>query len=135
MNPNEPDAAGAYAGTAIPLEIKNWPDPIKPPYVKSTTIKTYVIDPTGAAGPKSAQICDYEPRRYRLAIQVIDVAVTMTKESPVASPDTTAAGIAPQGLYLPPNVATQPYEFNGPDAFFLNSLTGVTRVTVVKEYC
>lgn len=131
------DAETDYRGTSpIPVEIKNWADPIKPPFVKKTTVKTYVLDVTGAAGPKNAQIADYEPRRFRMAIQVVDTAVALTMEAPTTSPDTSAAGVAPQGLYLPPNT-NRPYEFNGPDAFFLNSLVGsaVTRVTVIKEYC
>jgi hypothetical protein len=119
----------------VPVEVKNFADPIKPPYVKRTTFKTYIIDPAGLAGPKNVAICSYEPKRFRMMIQVIDVAVTLTLESPVASPDTTNASLAPQGLYLPPNVATRPYEFLGPDEMFLNALTAVTRVTVAKEYC
>ena len=116
-------------------QIKNWATPIKPPYVKKTTVKTYIIDPTGANGPKNAQICDYEPTRMRLAIQVVDVAVSLTLDSPMASPDASTVNTAPQGLYLPPNPAGSPYEFFGPDAMWLNSLTAVTRVTIVKEYC
>jgi hypothetical protein len=120
--------------TPIPVQIQNWAPSIKPPYVRRTTIKTWVIDPTGAAGPKNTQICDYEPMRIRLAIQVIDVAVALTMEAPVTSPDVSTASAAPQGQYLPPNVANRPYEYFGPDAFWLNSLTAVTRVTVIKEY-
>ena len=117
-------------------QIKNFASPpAKPPYVKKTTLKTYIIDPTAANGPKNVQICDYEPTRLRLAIQVIDVAVTLTLDPPTASPDATTATTAPQGLYMPPNVASKPYEFFGPDSMWLNSLTGATRVTVVKEYC
>jgi len=120
----------------VPVEIKNWAPPVKPPYVKNTTLRTYVIDPLGVAGPKNVQITDYEPRRLRMAIQVIDVAITLTTDVPTTSPDTSTASAAPnQGQYLPPNVATHPYEYFGPDAFWLNSLTAVTRVTVVKEYC
>jgi len=116
-------------------QVKNYADPpARPPFVKKTTVKTYIIDPTGANGPKNVQICDYEPMRLRLAIQVIDVAVTLTLDSPTSSPDTTTASTAPQGLYLPPIPANTPYEFFGPDAMWLNSLTAVTRVTVVKEY-
>lgn len=119
----------------VPVEIKNWADPIRPPFVKKTTIKTYIIDPTGAAGPKNVQICDYEPKRLRLSINVIDAAVSMTLDAPVASPDASTASTAPQGGYLPISVSAPDYEFFGPDAMWLNSLTAVTRVTVVKEYC
>lgn len=119
-----------------PEDIKNYADPpAKPPYVRKTTIKTQIIDPTGLAGPKNLQICDYEPKRLRVAIQVIDVAVALTMEPPTTSPDATTASTAPQGLYMPPNAGNRPYEFYGPDAFWLNSLTAVTRVTIVKEYC
>jgi hypothetical protein len=112
-------------------EIKNWPEPIKPPFVKRTTVRTYIIDP--AATDTFVQICDYEPKRYRMAITPIDVAVAVTMEPPTDSPDTSAAGDAPQGLHLP--VATQPYEFFGPDAFWLNCIGAIGRVTVLKEYC
>jgi len=128
------DAIDVRVVGGINAEIKNWGEAARPPYVKNTTLRTYVIDPAGTAGPKNVQITDFEPRRLRMAIQVIDVAVTMTAEPPTASPDATTASTAPQGLYMPPNVAAQPYEFFGPDAFWLNALTAVTRVTVVKEY-
>lgn len=118
----------------VPVEIKNWADPIKPPYVKRTSFKTWIIDPAGVAGPKSVAFCSYEPTRFRMLIQVIDVAVTVTTDSPVASPDTSTASVAPQGLYLPPTLNYR-YEFLGPDAMYLNALTAVTRVTVQKEYC
>ena len=122
-----------------PEDIKNFADPpARPPYVKKTTVKTYILDPAGAAtgnGPTQVQICDYEPKRLRLTIQPIDVAVTVTLDAPTKSPDTTSASVAPQGAYLPPIPAGRPYEFFGPDAMWLNSLTAVTRVTVVKEYC
>ena len=117
----------------IPVEIKNWADPIKPPFVRRSTFKTHVLDP--AVEPTFVQICDYEPKRYRMAINVIDVSVTLTLDVPVNSPDTTTASLAPQGLYLPVNENKAPYEFFGPDAMWLNALTAVTRVTVVKEYC
>jgi hypothetical protein len=118
----------------IPVEIKNWADPIKPPYVKNTTLRTYIVDPANVTA-KYVQICDYEPRRLRMAIQVIDVAVALCMEQPVTSPDTSSATVANVGLYMPPNVAGPVYEFFGPDAMWLNALTAVTRVTVVKEYC
>lgn len=119
----------------VQVEIKNWADSAKPPTVKKSTLKTYIIDPTAVAGPKNVQIADYEPLRFRLLIQVIDVAVALTLEVPTTSPDVSTASIAPQGRYLPPNVASPEYVFLGPDAFWLNSLTAVTRVTVTKEYC
>lgn len=119
----------------VPVEIKNWAPPVKPPVVKNTTLRTYIIDPANPdLNSRSVQITDFEPNRLRMAIQVIDASVTLLTEPPRTSPDTTTSSLAPLGLYLPPNVAAQPYEFFGPDAFWLNSLTTVTRVTVVKEY-
>lgn len=120
----------------VPVEIRNWPDPApaKPPLIKSTTVKTHIIDPAGAAGEKRIQICDFEPKRMRMAIQVIDAAVALTNEVPTTSPDASTSSTAPQGRYLPPNVAAPDYEFFGPDAFWLNSLGTITRVTVTKEY-
>lgn len=117
----------------IPVEVANLP---KTKRYSNTTIRTYVIDPAGTGDGKKAQIASYEPTRERLMIIVVDAAVAITLEAPKASPDTnTAAGTAPQGGYLPPNVNGVPYEFYGPDAVYLNSLAAITRVTVVKEYC
>jgi len=114
----------------IPVEVKNWADPIKPPYVKKTTLRTYIMPVDG----DPFQICDYEPKRYRMAVYVVDQPVAITLGSPVDSPDISTASVAPQGGHLP--TATTPYEFFGPDAFYLNSIVGstATRVTVVKEY-
>jgi hypothetical protein len=117
----------------VPVEIKNWADPIKPPYVKRTTIRTYIIDP--AATDSWVQISDYEPKRLRMVINVIDAAVTLTMESPVNSPDTSTASVAPQGRHLSISGGSPGYDFFGPDAFFLNALAAVTRVCVTKEYC
>jgi hypothetical protein len=120
----------------VPVEIRNWPDPApaKPPLVRNTTLKTYIIDPAGSAGEKRVQITDFEPNRLRMAIQVIDAAVALTNEVPTNSPDVSTSSTAPQGRYLPPNVAAPDYEFFGPDALWLNSLGTITRVTVTKEY-
>jgi hypothetical protein len=136
MGGYESDGVQPIAVRIVDLDqIRNWATPIKPPYVKKTTVKTYIIDPTAANGAKNASICDYEPTRMRLAIQVIDAAVSLTLDPPTSSPDISTPTIAPQGRYLPPNVASREYEFFGPDAMYLNSLAAVTRVTVTKEYC
>jgi len=120
--------------TPVPVEIKNWAAPIKPPFVKKTTVKTYIIDPAAALNQRTVQICDYEPKRLRMVIQVIDAAVALCLEQPVTSPDTSSATVANTGRYLPPNVNGTEYELMGPDAFWLNPLATVTRVTVTKEY-
>jgi len=120
----------------VPVEIRNWAPPAKPPYVKNTTVKTYVIDPAATVSNGNVQITDSEPNRIRLAIIVVDAAVALTTEVPITSPDVTSVSAAPQGAYLPVNAITgQPYEFFGPNAFWLNPVSTVTRVTVIKEYC
>lgn len=117
----------------IPVRVANLPQQKR---YSTTTVRTYVIDPAGSGDGKQASIASYEPTRERLMLIVVDAAVALTLEAPKASPDpNTAAGTAPQGGYLPPNTNTAPYEFFGPDAFYLNSLTAITRVTVIKEYC
>lgn len=113
--------------------IANTAPSAKDPYIRNTSLRTYVIDPANPdVQSRRPQICDYEPKRVRMAIYVIDVAVALTLEVPINSPDTTSASAAPQGAYLPPR--DNPYEFFGPDAMWLNALTAVTRVVVVKEY-
>jgi hypothetical protein len=120
----------------IPVEIKNWAPPVKPPFVKNTTVRTYVLDPAGAVGVgKSVQISDYETTRLRMSILVIDAAVALSDAPPVTSPGVSTASAAPgDGAYLPPNATAPMYDFFGPDAFWLNSLGTITRVTVIKEY-
>jgi len=118
----------------IDVNVKNWADPVKPPYVKRTTFKTYTIDPNGVDGPKNVQICDYEPTRIRLAIFVVDAACALTLNTPTLSPDTNTLALPPVGLYLQSSPA-RVVEFYGPDAMWLNSLGAETRVSVLKEYC
>lgn len=114
------------------VKVSNFPG--RERTVNRTTLKTFVIDPAGAAGPANTPICGYEDRRVRMAIWVIDNAVSLTMESPLKSPDTSTATTAPQGAYLAPNITSTPYEFFGPDEFWLNALTTAGRVVVIKEY-
>lgn len=108
----------------------------KPRMVKNTSVKTYVIDAAGVnPGVLSVQIAAYEPNRVRMAVFVQLSTVSLTMEAPIASPDVVAPTGIPQGAYLKQN--DNPYEFFGPDAFWLNSILGqaATPVVVVKEYC
>lgn len=125
----------------VPVEVKNWAPPVKPSNpITRTTIRTYVLDPAGSGAGKSVQVCDYEPNRMRMAVLVVDAAVTIATAVPVTSPGASTATLGNEGGYLPPNAAanvgtTMPYEFFGPDAMWLNSMATITRVTVIKEYC
>lgn len=122
------------------VQVQNWADqPAKPPTLRNTTFRTIIVDPANPNVPdRSMQICNYEPKRARLTIQVIDSPVLLLVEPPVLSPApaVVAAGPPPQGLYLPVSTAFEGYCFYGPDAFYLNSITGsaVGRVTIRKEY-
>jgi len=130
--------ADARIANPIPVEVKNWAPQIKPPVVKKTTLRTYVLDPAGLIGVgKFVQIADYEPQRLRMVLIVADVPVALTYDPPSTTPDVASApGVAPQGALLPVNANGAPYEFFGTDAFWLNSLVGtVGRVTVIKEFC
>lgn len=119
----------------VPVEIKNWSDgTAKPRLVKKTTLKTYVLDPAGVAGPKNVQISEYEPKRVRMVVTVIDDHVALLLEPPIISPDVDNPQLAPQGLFIRGAGTNLPYPFYGPDAMWLNSLAVATRVTVVKEY-
>lgn len=118
----------------VPVEIKNWPDPpAKLPAVKNTTIRTYLITATGGDGV-NCQIADYEPKRVRMVLYVLDAAVGLLDSIPNTSPDASIATAKPSsgGGVLP--TSSNPYEFFGPDAWWLNSLGTTTRVTVVKEF-
>ena len=119
---------------SVPIEVKNWPDAIaKPRLIAHTTIRTVIIDPA-APQTEVMQVAAQEPKRVRMAIIVSDSPVIITSEAPRESPDTSTAAIAPMGGHLP--VSTTPYEFYGPDSFWINSISGgaTARVTVIKEY-
>jgi hypothetical protein len=118
----------------IPVRVQNWPDVKR---YSSTTVRTYVVDPTGATGDgKGVQIATYEPTRVRMTVRPLDSAVVLLTEPPRVSPDASIAGVAPtqQGAVLPANANSHSEAFFGPDAWWINSLATVTRVTVVKEY-
>ena len=118
------------------VTVKNWADAAKPPRIANTTVRTYIVDPAGLPGNNDArrtQIAEYEPNRLRMVIQVIDASVMLCKETPPTSPDVSSVTVAGTGRYLPNS--TQEYVLFGPDAWWINSLAAVTRVTVTKEYC
>lgn len=133
--------------TPVEVTIKNWSDQwVKPPPIRNSAFKTYVIDPTGPSlngsgngnGPRCVQICDYEPNRFRVVIHVIDHEVALLLEPPTTSPDATSPIQAPQGLLLAAlsfGATAGMYTFYGPDAMWLNAVGSTGRVTVLKEYC
>lgn len=125
----------------LPVVIKNFADlDAKPRFVRRTTLKTYIIDPTAATIAVNGMACvgAYEPNRLRTVIQVIDAPVVLTIDPPTTTPElaSVAAGPPPNGRYLPQSLAFE-YVFYGPDEMYINSITGsaVSRVTVTKEYC
>lgn len=128
---------GPFTGTAV--HVVNWKDAPKAPEpvtCKKTTLKTWALQGSGVAPGDTLwkQICDYEPNRTRLVIQVYDQDIDLTTEVPVHSPDVDVAGQAPQGRFLPASNTVQ-YIFYGPDAFYINPLNAAgARVTVTKEY-
>jgi len=130
----DPDPRVAHP---IEVEVKNWPnnEVVKPPFVKRSTIKTYILDPANV-NARNYQITDFEPNRIRMALWVVDFGISVSTSVPTVSPDASTSSAAPQsgGGYLPPNANGVPYEFFGPDAWWLNALGTVTRVTVLKEY-
>lgn len=121
----------------IGVTVKNWDKAPKPtPRITNTTVKTYTIDPAGVVADNNSrriQIADYEPNRLRMVIQVIDAAVMLCKETPTNSPDASTVTVPGVGRYLPNGLIE--YAFYGPDAWWINSVTAATRVTVTKEYC
>lgn len=122
---------------AFEVTVKNWADfQVEPKGIVNTTVKTYTIDPAGAVGNNDArrtQIAEYEPNRRRMVVMVIDAAVMLCKEPPTQSPEASTVAAPGTGRFLPNS--TQEYIFYGPDAWWINSVTAATRVTVTKEYC
>lgn len=121
----------------VEADIKNWAESARPPIIKNTVLKTYILDSAGTINSGNRtyyQISDYEPRRVRMAIWVLDQNITLLTDPPNQSPNLDAGlTTAPQGALLP--ISNVPYEFFGPDAFWINSLNATARVVVVKEYC
>lgn len=118
----------------VEVTVKNWPDPpAKLPEVRNSTIRTYLLALTGDG--TTVQICDYEPKRIRMVIIPLDSAIAVTDSVPTTSPDTSTATSKPAsgGGVLPAGI--QPYEFYGPDAWWITQLGTITRVTVIKEFC
>lgn len=131
------DANGVI--TELDVNVKNFAEVFaKPRVVKHTTLKTWILDPANVAGPDFQQICDYEPTRIRMVIGVIDSGVILCTSVPRVSPDISTASSLPEtGRHLSVSGGNVGYELFGPDAFWINTISGgaVTRVTVTKEYC
>lgn len=130
-------SADSDAVGTVSVEVKNYADfQAKPRFVRRSTVRTYIIDPAGAAGPKMLAFTGYEPDRVRTEIRVYDNPVAVTLDAPVSTPDDGGMGVAPQGMFMPVTT-TVPYEFFGPDAMWLNSIAGANpaKVTVLREYC
>lgn len=120
----------------VQVTVQNWTDnPAKPPVIKRTTFKTYVLDPAGTFGVKFTQICEFEPKRARLVIQSIEAPIGLYTTQPTVIPDPNgvAGALSDPGRYIPNGLAFE-YAFYGPDAFWINALGTLTRVTVTKEY-
>jgi hypothetical protein len=108
----------------------------KPRLIKNSSVKTYVMDPAGVSpGVTRIQIATYEPNRIRLAVYVQVAAVAIVTGKPVTSPDVAPPAGIPEGGYLIPSA--NPYEFFGPDEYWLNSIIAAAAapVIVIKEYC
>lgn len=109
----------------VEVTVKNWADQnATKPRIQKSTFRTYLLDPAGTNAGKSVQIADYEPTRVRTVIQVYDNPVSLMTESPVISPDTTAAQQTPpvpQGRLMLPDPTIE-YCFYGPDALWLNTI-------------
>lgn len=119
----------------VPVEIKNWPDPpAKKPAIKNSSLRTYLLIAAGGDG-LAPQIADYEPNRVRMAVYVLDAPIGILDSIPSTQPDASTATAKPNsggGVFVN---SVQPYEFFGPDAWWINQLGTTTRVVVLKEYC
>lgn len=123
------------APVSVDVVVKNWGDSVKPPVIKNSTVKTHIIDAVTAGAPRWILIAAYEPNRLRMNVTVIDSPVSLCKEQPSQSPDpSNGPGVAPVGAYMSPSPIGK--DFFGPDAWWVNSLTGAAagRVVVICEY-
>ena len=131
------DLARVMAAHPVEVTVRNWPEApwAKPRVIARTTFKTYVLDPAGTFGDKSIQICEYEPARARLVVQVIEAPIGIYTTKPNTTPDANAVAgqLSDVGRYLP-NTLAYSYEFFGCDPMWINSFGTLTRVTVTKEY-
>lgn len=118
----------------VKVLVDNWPE--RKRKIDKTTLRTFILDPasTGQGGRSSVQIADYEAKRIRMTVRPIDADMTVTTEAPVKSPDVSSTTTPPQGAHLVANPTGYPEHFYGPDAFWANALTTITRVVVKKEY-
>lgn len=117
-------------------EIRNTASVWATPRIKNTSIKTYILDPAAVnPGVTDIQIATYEVNRKRVAIAVTGGDVLVTTDIPVSAPDVAPPVGIPAGGVLTAQAVV--YEFFGPDALWLNTITGeaAATVTVVKEYC
>jgi hypothetical protein len=112
----------------VPVNVQNWKD--KPSVF--TTVKTWILDSTGVAGPNNVQICDDECYRISMIVKPIDQDIAITTDVPVHSPDTSSATVAPQGAHI--SKGDDPWVFGGTGPMWINTVTVATRVVVVKEY-
>jgi hypothetical protein len=119
----------------VPVEIKNWPDPpAKNPAIKNTITRNYILTADGSIDGSVVQIGDYEPKRVRLVLLVVDAAIAVADSLPGnTGAQVSSVTAKPSGAVLP-NTA-QPYEFFGPDALWIINLGTPTRVSMIKEYC
>jgi hypothetical protein len=121
-------------------EIRNWAEKFaQPRLVKTTSVKTYVIDGSAAqlGVGRLVQISAYEPARVRMLIHPLDNDVVLLTAQPGTSPDVLAVSpVAPVDGMVIPKGLSYPYVLYGPDAFWLNAITLTAgRVNVLKEYC
>lgn len=117
----------------VEVNIKNWTDnPAKPPVVRNTNPRNYILTTDASFDGQSISIAGYEPARARMLIIPIDAAISIVDHDPNTQPGTSTVTAKPEGAVLP--ASTVGYEFFGPDAFWLLNLGTNTRVTVIKEY-
>lgn len=116
----------------VPVEIQNWPNPpAKDPEIKNSVVRSFLLSSNGFDG-LVAPIGDYEPKRVRLAVYVLDAPISIQDSNPSNSGQTSdVTHKADGGIFVN---GVQPYEFFGPDAFWIVRLTADTRVTIIKEY-
>ena len=120
----------------IPVDVHVKSLPSTPKECLRSTLKTWVLDATGAVGPTSTQIVgDDDPERDHLFIYSVDQSIVVSTEFQNAAIVTVAGGQPTGQSVVVPAGAANGVKFYGNLDVWICSIVGqtVTRVCVVTN--